>query len=147
MARPSTDISPDDLLEYAKEYVKECISSTKEMPTARGAVKVKERHIPTVEYFLRIWLPLLAGVTINKSTYYAWLKSDNQVKSDAIKEIQELFNSLAADIVANEGKGIFFAKNKLGWTDKVKSENVNHSAEISSDEAREIAKAIMNDIT
>jgi hypothetical protein len=32
---------------------------------------------------------------------------------------------LAADIVANEGKGIFYAKNKLGWTDKQQIETTN----------------------
>jgi hypothetical protein len=49
-------------------------------------------------------------------------------KRDTIKEIDDLFKALAADIVANEGKGIFYAKNKLNWTDKVQqdiSTNVN----------------------
>lgn len=35
-----------------------------------------------------------------------------------IKRISDLFIALAIDIVANEGKGIFYAKNKLGMTDK-----------------------------
>ena len=35
-----------------------------------------------------------------------------------IKKIDELFKSLAADIVANEGKGIFYAKNRLGMHDR-----------------------------
>jgi len=34
---------------------------------------------------------------------------------------------LAADIVANEGKGIFYAKNKLGWTDRLQTEQTNIS--------------------
>ena len=29
-----------------------------------------------------------------------------------------MFTALAIDIVANEGKGIFYAKNKLGMSDK-----------------------------
>ena len=34
------------------------------------------------------------------------------------RRVEGLFNSLAVDIVANEGKGIFYAKNKLGMSDK-----------------------------
>jgi hypothetical protein len=33
-----------------------------------------------------------------------------------------MFRALAADVVANEGKGIFYAKNLLGWTDRAKNE-------------------------
>lgn len=35
-----------------------------------------------------------------------------------IKSIDDKFRSLATDIVANEGKGIFYAKNRLGMTDR-----------------------------
>jgi hypothetical protein len=38
--------------------------------------------------------------------------------SDTIKTIDNDFNALARDIVANEGKGIFYAKNKLGMHDR-----------------------------
>jgi hypothetical protein len=44
--------------------------------------------------------------------------SEDPIKSDTIKSIDALFTALATDIVANEGKGIFYAKNKLGMTDK-----------------------------
>jgi hypothetical protein len=30
-----------------------------------------------------------------------------------------MFDAFAEDVVANEGKGIFYAKNRLGMTDKV----------------------------
>ncbi len=56
--------------------------------------------------------------TITRETYYAWLKGQDELKSDTIKKVDDNFKALAADIVANEGKGIFYAKNKLGWTDK-----------------------------
>jgi hypothetical protein len=39
--------------------------------------------------------------------------------SDTIKSIDSQFKSLAEDIVANEGKGIFYAKNRLGMSDRV----------------------------
>jgi hypothetical protein len=51
--------------------------------------------------------------TINRSTYYRWLNDeDNIEKYDTIKGVDELFKALAVDIVANEGKGIFYAKNR-----------------------------------
>jgi hypothetical protein len=104
---------------WADKYMDECISKTKEVATGSGKiVNVRERNIPTIDYFLHIWLPLLSGETIHRDTYYEWMKSDNELKSDTIKSIDNKFKALAADIVANEGKGIFYAKNKLGWTDK-----------------------------
>jgi hypothetical protein len=45
--------------------------------------------------------------------------------SDTLKKIREYFDSVAEDIVANEGKGIFYAKNRLGMTDKVDSRTDN----------------------
>lgn len=117
------------LLPYARQYIKDCLNSTKEVATGSGKiVSVKERHIPTISFFLNIWLPNQIGDTIVRDTYYEWMKSENEIKSDTIKSIDELFKSLAGDIVANEGKGIFYAKNKLGWTDKVQSDiNANVS--------------------
>lgn len=108
---------------YANQYIDICLNSTKEVATGSGKiVEQKERHIPTIAFFLNIWLPRNVGDTIARDTYYEWLKGNDTLKSDTIKKIDELFQSLAADIVANEGKGIFYAKNKLGWTDKQQSE-------------------------
>lgn len=118
------------LLPYARKYIKDCLNSTKEVATGSGKiVSVKERHIPTISFFLNIWLPNQIGETIVRDTYYEWMKSENEIKSDTIKSIDELFKSLAGDIVANEGKGIFYAKNKLGWTDKIQND-VNASVSI-----------------
>lgn len=111
---------------YADQYIKECLSHSKEVATGSGKiVKIEDRHIPTIAYFLNIWLPLLKLDTLGRNTYYEWRKGECEIKRDTIKRIDELFQSLAADIVANEGKGIFYAKNKLGWTDKVQNENTN----------------------
>ena len=52
------------------------------------------------------------------------MKDQDHPLSDTIKRIDELFNALALDIVANEGKGIFYAKNKLGMTDRIYSDHV-----------------------
>ena len=116
------------LPDYADNYIKECLSHTKEVATGSGKiVKIEDRHIPTIAYFLNIWLPLLKLDTVTRETYYAWRKGTCELKSDTIKKIDDTFQSLAADIVANEGKGIFYAKNKLGWTDKIQSEQTNIS--------------------
>mgnify|MGYP003112872180 CR=1 FL=1 len=45
-------------------------------------------------------------------------KSEDKIKSDTTKKIESLFHSLSKDIVANEGKGIFYAKNCLGMHDR-----------------------------
>jgi hypothetical protein len=114
------------LPEYADKYIGICLDHTKEVATGSGKiVEVKERHIPTIEFFLHIWLPKNLGETIVKSTYYEWMKSEDEVKSNTIKSIDNKFKALAGDIVANEQKGIFYAKNKLGWTDKAENRNEN----------------------
>lgn len=117
----------DRLNEYAWEYIQECIGKSKEVATTRGAVDLKERHIPTIDYFLRIWIPLNHSKkdTIKRSTYYRWLKWNNTNKQTVIKNIDLIFSALATDIVANEGKGIFYAKNKLGMSDKIEQKNDN----------------------
>lgn len=116
----------ENLKEYAQKYIDLCIESTKEVATGSGKiVEIKERHIPTIEYFLNIWLPRNLGESITRTTYYEWLKEEYEEKSNTIKKIDSDFKSLAGDIVANEQKGIFYAKNKLGWTDKLVSDNTN----------------------
>jgi hypothetical protein len=96
----------------------------KEHPTASGRlVQINDRQIPTIDYFLRIWIPMRGKPTINRSTYYRWLNDiDNEEKCNTIKSIEGIFKALATDIVANEGKGIFYAKNRLGMTDKALNE-------------------------
>lgn len=114
------------LPDYANDYIDVCLNHSKEVATGSGKiVEQKERHIPTIAFFLNIWLPRNVGNTISRETYYTWLKIENNGKSDTIKKIDDLFQALAADIVANEGKGIFYAKNKLGWTDKQQIETTN----------------------
>jgi uncharacterized protein YaaR (DUF327 family) len=111
----------DRLEELAWEYIKECIAHTKETLSNKGTLEnVKDRHIPTIDYFLNIWIPMNYSKkdTIKRSSYYRWINWDNTYKQKVIKNIDTWFKSLAGDIVANEGKGIFYAKNKLGWSDK-----------------------------
>ena len=111
---------------HATNYLLECMSHTKEVVSGSGkVVEVMDRHIPTIDYFLNIWLPLLKLETMARKTYYEWLKSEDEIKSNTIKRINDDFKALAKDIVANEGKGIFYAKNALGMHDKQHIENKN----------------------
>ncbi|NRA48936.1 MAG: hypothetical protein HRU12_07365 [Phaeodactylibacter sp.] len=128
MAKPSVDISLNELEQLAFQYITECVTATKEIATVKGAVNVKERHLPTIQYFLRIWLPIKGKPSIARSTYYDWLSQEDSNKSDTIKKIDDLFKALAEDVVANEGKGIFYAKNKLGMTDKAET---THKGDVS----------------
>ena len=122
MAKPIEFI--EALPDYADRYLRECISHTKEVVSGSGkVVQVMDRHIPTIDYFLNIWLPLISDITIHRDTYYEWMKSSDEKKSDIIKKIDDKFKALATDIVANEGKGIFYAKNSLGMHDKQHIEN------------------------
>jgi uncharacterized protein YaaR (DUF327 family) len=114
----------DTLSDYAWKYINECLENKKHTLSNKGTIEeVPDRHIPTVDYFLKIWIPLNYSKkdTIKRSTYYRWLNWDNTYKQRIIKDIDETFKALATDIVANEGKGIFYAKNKLGMTDKTEN--------------------------
>lgn len=113
--------------ESSWEYIEECLANTREMLSNQGNIKqIKDRHIPTIQYFLNIWMPKEKSETIHRDTWYSWLNQESETdplaekKSALIKKIDTLFNSLGEDIVANEGKGIFYAKNKYNMTDRMK---------------------------
>jgi hypothetical protein len=118
------------LQSYAYEYIDECLTNTTEVVSGSGKlVKKLDRHIPTIDFFLMIWIPKNYSKqdTIKRSSWYRWIKWDNTIKQRVIDEINELFKALASDIVANEGKGIFYAKNKLNWTDKQQMEQTGNA--------------------
>jgi hypothetical protein len=123
MATPKTLITPYEIEQLAYTYIDECINNKTEKSTASGkVVLIKWRHLPTIDYFLRIWIVKKGKPTICRTTYYNWLNGGNEDKLNTIKNIEGMFRSLAIDIVANEGRGIFYAKNKLGMTDKTQIE-------------------------
>ena len=119
MAAPKTLITPKEIEQLAYTYIDECLENKRENPTASGrVVLIKDRHIPTIDYFLRIWIVKKGKPTICRTTYYNWLNGGDEDKLNTIKNIEGVFKALAIDIVANEQKGIFYAKNKLGMSDK-----------------------------
>ena len=123
MANTFRDIDSELLKELALQYCDECIDATKETATNSGKLlDVKERHIPTVDYFLCHWLrrkkPSFYDGMLKSSQWYEAKKSETHPLSETIKNITEDLHALAKDVVANEGKGIFYAKNALGMSDK-----------------------------
>jgi len=115
----------NDLETWAYKYIEECWNHKRPHVSGSGkVVDVPDRYIPTIQFFLRIWLVKYYGETINRKTWYDWLNGEG-VKCNTIKRIDETFKALATDIVANEGKGIFYAKNRLGMHDKQHIENRN----------------------
>jgi hypothetical protein len=123
MANNFRDIDPNELQEMADAYCDYCIESTKEVPTVKGPVQIKERHLPTVSYFLLHWLRRQHFEFYQRTNWYDAMKNEEHPLSNTIKSIDNQFKALAEDIVANEGKGIFYAKNRLGMSDKVDSRN------------------------
>jgi hypothetical protein len=109
----------DELEDLSWDYVLECLSNTKPTLSNKGEiVDVPDRHIPTIDYFLMIWIPKNKGMKlIARRTWYDWLR-ENKEKSHTIKNMDDKFQALGKDIVANEGKGIFYAKNKFGMHDR-----------------------------
>lgn len=112
----------DEITQKAQEYIDFCLESTKEVPTSGGVRTIRERHIPTIMYFLLVWMPRQEVKFYKRRNYYKVLNDQTHPAHETVKEIDEIFRALAADIVANEGKGIFYAKNLLGWTDRAKTE-------------------------
>ena len=108
------------LLVLAETYIDECLSHTTQEVSQGRVVEKLNRHIPTIDFFLRIWIPrnYSRQDTIKRSSYYRWLNWTNTEKQRVIYNIDETFKALARDIVANEGKGIFYAKNRLGMHDR-----------------------------
>ncbi len=125
MATPKTQIELTELESLAWQYIIECENNTKLHPTASGKlVSINYRHLPTISYFLNIYIPMKGKPTISRTTYYNWLnQSNDKEKLDTIATIGKLFEALAIDIVANEGRGIFYSKNKLNFTDKIEQKN------------------------
>lgn len=115
-------LTPQELEELAYLYIDECIDNRKEVVASSGKiVLIRDRHLPTISFFLRIWIPRKNKLTINRGTYYNWLNKEEQTdEHNSIKNIDELFKAVAIDILANEGGAgrIFYSKNKLGYTDK-----------------------------
>lgn len=142
-------IEAEEFQNLAWQYVQECEENTNEKMSSTGKVlHVRERKIPTINYFLLIWLSKKGKPTISRSTFYRWLKSHkdgNETPNEtggiyeAIFNTKRMFDAVAVDILANDNKGntsALYAKNYLKWSESNKTEfyfgNENHSDNIES---------------
>ena len=124
MANKHRNIDADELWQLATEYMDECIQATQEQATGSGKiVEVKSRHIPTIGYFCDHWIRRKDINFYTRVHFHRVINLQDHPLSNTIKSIDEKFRSLAEDIVANEGKGIFYAKNRLGMTDRLQTDN------------------------
>lgn len=125
MANDYRDIKKEDLLQLAEKYIDECEQAIKEVATGKGVHKLKERKLPTIKYWVLQWLKKEGFEFYTRQYFYDALKNDNHPLSDTLKNIRNTFDAIAEDVVANEGKGIFYAKNRLGMSDKQENQNNN----------------------
>jgi hypothetical protein len=120
------ELDKDEIIRLAYEFMEECEQNKVDQATAKGVVQVKSRKLPTPGYFCDIWLRK-RGINFYKSrSFYDVRKDETHPAYKLVTEISGILKSLAVDVVANEGKGIFYAKNHLDMTDKVENNtNVN----------------------
>ena len=143
MANTHRDIDPNELISLGDEYCDECIEAMEMVMTKSGPAELPKRHLPTIEYFLSHWLrrnhPDFHEVMLKKSQFYKAKGDEDHPLSDAIKRVDKTFKDLALDIIANEGRGIFYGKNALGMSDRqeIKSEVNNKTTVINLGEGKE----------
>lgn len=131
MANNYREIQPEELYQLAEEYCEECINNLKTVTASYKIVKIPERQLPTIKYFVLHWLKSKDINFYSRQHYYKAMADENHPLRDTLKDIREYFDALAEDIVANEGKGIFYAKNRLGMTDRqqIESKDTSHKTE------------------
>ena len=114
-------LTPTELENLAWLYVQDCENHTIQKIAPSGkVVNIIERKIPTVNYFLRIWIPAKGKPTISRTTYYRWLNSPDAETKVTLNAVEGLLEALATDVIANSSnnRGNFYARNKLGWRDQ-----------------------------
>ena len=126
MTRKFKDIDQDEMLELAYAYCDNCMLGKKEVATGSGKiVEIRDRYVPTIDYFLDHWLRTQNKEFYTRMQLWTIRQDPTHPYYDLVTHIVSMFKSLAIDIVANEGKAIFYAKNALGMTDRATTENTN----------------------
>lgn len=126
MANKHKDIKPEEIIELAEQYVQERIDHTKTLISGSGkTIQIEDRMLPTVKYWLMHWMKKKGYDFYTRQYFYEAIANQSHPLSDTLKKIRDYFDAVAEDIVANEGKGIFYAKNRLGMHDKQYTENKN----------------------
>lgn len=126
VTRDFKDIDEEKLLELAFAYCDNCMAGKKEVATGSGKiVEIRDRYVPTIDYFLDHWLRTHSFEFYTRMGLWKIRNDATHPYHEIATRIVTMFKSLAIDIVANEGKAIFYAKNALGMTDRAVNENTN----------------------
>jgi hypothetical protein len=129
MANTHKQIDEDMLQDLAAQYIIDCENNRKEQATAKGdIVAIAERKIADWQYFISHWIVKKGFDFYTREYSYAIEKDDTHPLSYTIKKIKARMDGYSGDVVANEGKGIFWAKNRLGMTDRTEQ---THKTEVS----------------
>jgi hypothetical protein len=124
--RKFKDIDQQEMLELAYAYCDNCMLGKKEVATGSGKiVEIRDRYVPTIDYFLDHWLRMHNKEFYQRMQLWTIRQDPTHPYYELVTHIVTMFKSLAIDIVANEGKAIFYAKNALGMTDRATTENTN----------------------
>lgn len=124
MANKFKDIDPGEIIALAEEYATERIEHTKTLISNSGkTIEIEDRMLPTVKYWLMHWMKNKGYDFYTRQYFYEAISNEAHPLSDTLKSIRFYFDAISEDIVANEGKGIFYAKNRLGMHDKQHIEN------------------------
>ena len=126
VTRKFKDIDEEKLMELAFAYCDNCMEGQKQVATGSGKiVEIRDRFVPTIDYFLDHWLRKHDFEFYTKMGLWKVRQDHTHPYHEVANRIVFMFKSLAIDIVANEGKAIFYAKNALGMTDRAITENTN----------------------
>jgi hypothetical protein len=126
VTRKFKDIDEEKLMELAFAYCDNCMEGQKQVATGSGKiVEIRDRFVPTIDYFLDHWLRKHDFEFYTKMGLWKVRQDPTHPYHEVANRIVFMFKSLAIDIVANEGKAIFYAKNALGMTDRATTENTN----------------------
>jgi hypothetical protein len=99
MSNTHRDIDIEKLRQLAWKYIDECESATKQVVVNSGVHEVKDRLIPDVRHFLRIWIRKQDFEFYQKSQYYNAMSDENHQMSTPSKNIQDDFKALSIHIV------------------------------------------------
>ena len=126
VTRKFKDIDEEKLMELAFAYCDNCMEGQKQVATGSGKiVEIRDRFVPTIDYFLDHWLRKHDFDFYTRMGLWKIRQDQTHPYHETANRIVAMFKSLAIDIVANEGKAIFYAKNALGMTDRAMTENTN----------------------
>lgn len=128
MANKHRDIDESKLLDLAAEYIIDCENNRNEQLSNKGEiVEVGKRKIADWKYFVSWWLVKKGFDFYTRQYSYDVEKDLSHPLSDTIKKIKAMMDGYSSDVVANEGTGIFWAKHRLGMSDKALDDSENQN--------------------